>query len=367
MSDKPSLLITGVSGFIGLWVAKEAIESKKYKVFGSVRDAKNEKGTKKIREALGDLGDQISFRSLNLDDQASIEKAVEGMQYILHLASPFPAESPKNEDEIIVPAVNGTKFVVEAAAKHKVKRVVITSSVAAILDHTKGTIEVDEKSWPSNADDLPAYYKSKIQAERAAWKFNEEQKGDHIVEIITVNPGVVTGPILSSTGGTSQKIFMDIMIGEMMSIPKTYMPIVDVRDVAKGHLAALQKGKAGERYALVEKTIFMPELGQVLYEEFNQYGYKCTNGEMCLATIWLGSFFSEDAKGFYNDWNINCSINNEKSKKDLGLTYTTNKKSLTDMGYSFIKMGVVEDKVKAADKDKNSEAGDEDHKEEVKK
>jgi nucleoside-diphosphate-sugar epimerase len=303
--SKPTLLITGINGFIGAWVVKFALESKKYNVYGTVRNHTDKEKIEPLKKALGELFDELTLVSMDLEKDETVVKACENMEYILHVASPFPVESPKNEDEVIKPAVNGTLSVLKAVTGTKTKRVIITSSVAAIMDHTKGDIKVDETNWPSNADELTPYYKSKIQAEKAAWKYWKELKEDQRFELVTLNPGVVTGKLLTKAGGGSVKIFEMIMKGDLWSIPQVYFPTVDVKDVAHAHIIALTKAKSGERYAITAGTYFMPDLGQLMSDEFTQYGYKVTTGTMCKFTAWMASFVNTDAAGFYNDWFVN--------------------------------------------------------------
>lgn len=288
------------------------------------------------------------------------------MDFILHVASPFPVASPKNEEEVIKPAVEGTLSVLKAVKGTNTKRVVITSSVAAIMDHTGADKEVDETSWPPNADELTPYYKSKIQAEKKAWEYWKELKSDETFELVTVNPGVVTGPLLTKAAGGSVKIFEMIMKGDLWSIPQVYFPTVDVRDVARAHLQALTLAKSGERYAIVQKTYYMPDLGQMMSEEFSQYGYKVTTGTMCKFTAWMASFVDTDAKGFYNDWGVNCQVKNKKSQEELKMEYMEIKESLKDMGESFIELGIVENLKKEAEKDP-SDHGDKEEKKKAKK
>ena len=241
------LLITGVGGYIGLWIAKKAIEEHKYEVYGSVTSKSNQAKLDKIKAAIGDeTFAKLNIVELNLMNEDTIDKAVEGMNFILHVASPFPSQTPRDPKEVIDPAVNGTKYVLKAASKHKVTRVVVTSSIAAIMDHTRGSGKeyvVTEENWPPNPTELTPYYQSKYYAEKAADEFEVNQSSDgHKVEVIKVNPGVVMGKLLSKSDGTSEKVFRDILTGAMMSIPQVYFPCVDVQDVADAHFLALEKG-----------------------------------------------------------------------------------------------------------------------------
>ena len=150
------------------------------------------------------------------------------------------------------------------------------------------------------------------------------------------------------------------MTGKLSSIPKNYFPWIDVRDAADAHLAALEKGKDGSRYALVENTYFYPQIGEILYDEFSQMGHSVTTGQMCLATIWLASFYTSEVKYFYDTWGYKCTVLNDKIVDELEIEFITLKKSLIDMGYSLMEHGIVKDLRGKSDFDKNSERGEPD-------
>ena len=134
----PLLLITGINGFLGSWVTKKALDSGKYRVRGTIRDHTNKDKIELLKEAFGDQFDEIELVSANLLDNDSLAKAVEGCEYVLHVASPFPPASPKDEDEVIKPAVDGTIGILQACVNSTVKRVVTTSSIACIQDPSLG-------------------------------------------------------------------------------------------------------------------------------------------------------------------------------------------------------------------------------------
>lgn len=156
-----------------------------------------------------------------------------------------------------------------------------------------------------------------------------------------MHPGVVSGPLLTKASGGSVQTFQMIMSGKLFSIPQVYFPCVDVRDVAEAHVRSLTMAKNGERYAITQGTYFLPDLGKVMYDEFSKHGHKCSTRKMGKTTAWLASFVNQDAKGFYNDWGVNCHIKNDKSVKDLKMEYRPINESLKDMGYSLIEHGLV--------------------------
>ena len=125
------------------------------------------------------------------------------------------------------------------------------------------------------------------------------------MQCVIVNPGLVTGPMLLRNVEESQRLFEDIVTGKTSSLNQLYLNIVDVGDAATGHLAALEKGLDGHRYALTEGTYFLPKLAKHLSDEFSQMGYDVTTAETCLFTTWAGSYFTKESKHLYYKWNVN--------------------------------------------------------------
>ena len=343
-SAKPKLLVTGITGYVGAWVTLKVLETDQYSVRGTVRDKSNEAKMQALKEAFGDHFDKIELFNADLTDKESLRIAAEGCDYVIHVASPFPLEDPKNEDEVIKPAVEGTTGILEAVKGTQIKRVVITSSIVAIVDYTMGNIEVDETSWPSNLDALTPYYKSKTLAERAAWDFIENLEEDEKFELVTINPGLVIGPLLTKGTGTSQKLFTDFMRGKFPSAPQIYTSVVDVRDVADAHVKALTC-EPYKRYAVVDDTYLLPDLCKMLRKEFRQYGYKVTYRKTWKSTAYLASVFIKSIRQTLKSWKIRCHVKNDNAKKDLGIDFIKAEKSMVDMGYSLIKHGFVPDKI----------------------
>mmetsp|Transcript_42751 Transcript_42751/g.50099 ORF Transcript_42751/g.50099 Transcript_42751/m.50099 type:complete len:283 (-) Transcript_42751:41-889(-) len=275
----------------------------------------------------------------------SLKEAVEGCDYVLHVASPLPAESPKDEDEVIKPAVQGTVGILEACVGSTVKKLVITSSCVAIFDYMKGERVVDENDWAEITKSTTPYFKSKILAEKEAWNFYDNlSDSDKTFELSTVNPGLVVGPLLTKAEGSSQSIVTKILTGGFPRLPVAYFPCVDVRDVADAHIKAL-KAESGMRYALTEDTYKMADLGRFISDEFKPYGYKVTTKELWKVAAWALSFAVADMKAFWSGWNIRVHVKNDRAKEKLGMEFISIKDSLIDMCYSLIKHGFVEDRV----------------------
>lgn len=343
-SKLPLLLITGINGYLGAWVTLKALESKKYRVRGTVRDHKNKEKLEPLKKAFGELFDQIELVSADLNDADSLAKAVKGCQYVLHVASPYPAASPKDEDEVIKPAVEGTIAILEACVGSTVKRVVTTSSCAAINDFSNGDADYDETHWPEITKSTTPYVKSKILAEKASWDYIDTlTKEERTFEFSTINPGVIIGPLLIKATGTSQKIISSLLEGKYPSCPQAYFPYIDVRDCADAHIRALE-AKPFERYALTRGTYKFSEIGTIIRDNFEKMGYSVVYQDMYKLTAWAASFFDKDVDSIYNDWNVKCNILNDKATKELRLEYTELKDSVIEMCYSMMDHGLVEDK-----------------------
>src|SRR5207302_4823624 len=199
-----------------------------------------------------------------------------GCDYVVHVASPFPNETPKSEDELIRPAVDGTLRVLRAASGAGVKRVVLTSSIAAVSSGHRDEAVRTEADW-SVVDRGPAYAKSKTLAERAAWDFARESG----IELVAVNPGMVLGPLRGRTVGTSAQVVRRLLTRDVPASPKLGFAPVDVRDVATAHRLALETpAAAGNRYILAGEHLWMRDIAAVLAEEYNPLGYRVPTGSL---------------------------------------------------------------------------------------
>ena len=261
------VLLTGISGYIGNHCAVELLKNG-YSVRGSVRSlSKKEKVIEAISKEI-DPKDNLEFCELDLLKDKGWDKAMEGCEFVLHVASPFVMIEPKDENEYITPAVDGTLRALKAAKKSGIKRVVLTSSMVSMLEDADKSINVDHNSWSNaKAKNISAYAKSKTLAERSAWDFIKNQNEENPLELSVVNPGPVFGPTLSGNlEGASMGMFKNMMIGKMPMVPKSSINMSDVRDVAKIHVLALENKNAnGKRFIVTtEKPYAFQDLAQIL-------------------------------------------------------------------------------------------------------
>src|SRR5580704_8533021 len=255
-----TVLVTGGSGFIGSHCILQLLAAG-HSVRTTVRNLNREAEVRAMLRIGGvenggvQAGDRLSFFAANLEQDAGWPQAVTGCDYVLHVASPFPANVPKTDDDLIVPAREGALRVLRAASHAGVKRVVLTSSFAAIgYGQKPQTAPFNETNWTDpNGEGVGAYAKSKTLAERAAWDFvNSLGSRPGALELSVVNPVAVFGPVLGPDVSTSILIVQKMMDGAVPGVPRLYFGAVDVRDVADLHLRAMTDPAAkGERFLAV--------------------------------------------------------------------------------------------------------------------
>ena len=260
------VLVTGGSGFIAMHCMLKLFAAG-YRVRTTVRSLAREAEVRATLKAAGaEPGDRLAFFPADLTADAGWTEAAAGCDYVMHVASPFPVNVPQHEDELIVPAREGALRLLRAARAANVRRVVLTSSFAAIgYGHPPVDRPFTESDW-SNAEGegVSAYAKSKTLAERAAWDYMAREGGD--MELAVVNPVGVFGPALGADISTSIEIVKRMMDGALPALPRITFGVVDVRDVADLHLMAMtHPDAAGERYlAVAGEFVSMREIGLML-------------------------------------------------------------------------------------------------------
>lgn len=259
-----SVLVTGGSGYIGGWCVIQLLQQG-YVVRTTVRDLRREAG---VRAALGqvvDPGNRLSFHRADLTSDEGWDEAVAGCDYVLHVASPLGVAEPKDPQVLIRPAREGARRAVGAAIRAGVKRVVLTSSVAA-TSHRAGSPDsvADETVWTDpDAPGVSAYAQSKTLAERAAWDLIGASGGG--TTLATVNPALVLGPVLSKDFSESVQVVERLLTGRVPGLPRLGFNVVDVRDVADLHIRAMTAPQAaGQRFIAAGTYAWMTELAALL-------------------------------------------------------------------------------------------------------
>ena len=259
------VLVTGASGFIAEHCIIELLKNG-YSVKGSLRSMNREQ---EVRDAIKTETDdtKLEFCKLDLLEDDGWEDAMWDCDYLMHVASPFVIEDPKDENELIKPAKEGTLRALNAAKKAGIKRVVLTSSVAAVNSHMMSGTS-DHTTWTDiNSKYVTPYQKSKTIAEKAAWDFYNNQNSSNKMELAVINPGGVMGPQLGNDlGGASTQIVSQLISGKFPMIPALSFPFIDVRDVAILHLKAMTTPEAdGKRFiAAHSEPTWMYQVAEVL-------------------------------------------------------------------------------------------------------
>ena len=259
------VLVTGASGFIAEHCIIELLKNG-YSVKGSLRTMNREQ---EVRDAVKTETDdtKLEFCKLDLLEDDGWEDAMWDCDYLMHVASPFVIEDPKDENELIKPAKEGTLRALNAAKKAGIKRVVLTSSVAAVNSHMMSGTS-DHTTWTDiNSKYVTPYQKSKTIAEKAAWDFYNNQDNSNKMEMAVINPGGVMGPQLGNDlGGASTQIVSQLISGKFPMIPALSFPFIDVRDVAILHLKAMTTPEAdGKRFiAAHSEPTWMYQVAEVL-------------------------------------------------------------------------------------------------------
>lgn len=274
------------------------IIKKGYAVRGSLRNlSKTGEVVKGITKEIDPKGN-LEFCELDLMKDSGWDKAMEGCDYILHIASPFVVKVPKDENELIKPAVEGTLRALKAAKNAGVKRVILTSSTAAMQGGKYGLIKINQDSWTDiNEKSVTAYFKSKTLAEKSAWEFVENQNGGTKLELVVVNPGPIYGPTLTGNlDNEAMGFFKKLINGQVPMLPQAYSVMSDVRDIASIHVAALENEKAnGNRFIVTtERPHAIQEIATILKSN----GYKKVSTK--IAPTFLLKFmakFNDEAKG----------------------------------------------------------------------
>jgi dihydroflavonol-4-reductase len=242
---------------------------------------------------------------------------------------------------IIKPAVEGTLSVMRAAHKHKVKRVVITSSAVAMIVGNLDRV-INEEDWSILSVCQP-YEKSKTMAEKAAWDFLDALPEHEKFELVVVNPAFILGPNFAVSDFTSGDIIKQMMSGKLPGMPVIQFPVVDVRDCAIAHLKALTVPEArNQRFICSAESLWFGEIAGALKEEFGA-DYKIKSGNLKYCTIKLVSCFDRQARLILPVWNKQIKLENDKSIQILGMEYRDTKTTIKEMGHALIKCGIVPD------------------------
>jgi nucleoside-diphosphate-sugar epimerase len=319
------VLVTGGSGYLGTQLIAALIRDG-HDVRATVRSLDGEEGVRAAvrRGGVDDAGLELVAADLISDD--GWPAALEGVEEVHHVASPIPSAQPKDPDELIIPAREGTVRVLKAARDAGARRVVLTSSFAAVGYSPKPVRDYTEADWTDpDTPGLPPYPRSKAIAERAAWDFIETEGRD--TQLVAVNPTFIVGPSLVSSLRSSLSGFKAIIEGTMPTLPRQRFGVVDVRDVADAHIRAMATADAaGKRYLVLADgpTITWLGLAQILRDHLGPAGERVT---------------TDEAPG---EEPSPLTIHNDRAKRELGWQPRPAKASIVETADSLRDLGLLE-------------------------
>jgi nucleoside-diphosphate-sugar epimerase len=331
-----TILVTGGTGYIGAWVTKKLLE-RGYTVRLTVRDKSRTDKYTYLQEISDKSEGNLELWEADLLKMGSYDEAAKGANAIIHMASPFTLRFKDPIKDLIEPAVNGTKNVLEAANKSQtVKRIVLTSSVAAVhgdtIDMTESGLEefTEEHFNYSSSPKHQPYSYSKVAAEKTAWEIEKKQND---WKLVVINPSFVMGPSLSKTSDSESIQFMkDMLSGKFKSgAPDLQFGFVDVRDVAEAHILGLENENIEGRHILAERTAGVLDVVNIIRNEFGEkYKLPKKNAPKFLLMM-MGWMFGISRKFVKNNVGYPLKLNTTKSIEKLKLKYTPLEKTMKDM------------------------------------
>lgn len=344
-----TVLVTGGSGFIGSHCILQLLAAG-HKVRTTVRDLGREAHVRALLKNGGARPEgQIFFYPADLTNDAGWAEAARSCDYVLHVASPFPSTVPRDENELIVPAREGALRVLRASRDAGVKRVVLTSSFAAIgYGHEPQTAPFSETDWtdPDGSDVMP-YTKSKTLAERAAWDFIErEGRG---LELSVVNPVGVFGPVLGADYATSILFVQRLMDGELPGLPRMCFGVVDVRDVADMHLRAMTHPAAkGERFlAVAGDFLWIVEVAKTLRARMGEAARRVPTRQLPNWLVRLAALRDPAVKQIVPELGEWKNATNEKARRVLGWFPRSSEEAVVATAESLVRLGLLKGGSKA--------------------
>ena len=341
------VLVTGGSGFIAMHCTLKLLAAG-YRVRNTVRSLAREAEVRATLKAAGtDTGDRLDFCAADLTADAGWSEAAAGCDHVLHVASPFPVNAPRHEDELIVPARDGALRLLRAARSANVKRVVLTSSFAAIgYGHAQADRPFTEHDWTrAEGEGVSAYAKSKTLAERAAWDFMAREGGD--MELAVVNPVGVFGPALGADFSTSIEIIRRMMDGALPALPRVTFGVVDVRDVADLHLLAMTRPEAaGERFlAVAGGFVSLHDIGLMLRRRLGDAASRVPTRELPDWLLRIVAIFDKSARQIVPELGKRKDATADKARRVLGWQPRSAEDAVAATAESLVALGLLKHRV----------------------
>ena len=341
-SSKP-ILVTGASGFVALHTIIQLLQHG-YTVRATLRSLSREAEVRETISKHVQANDRLEILPADLEQESGWNEAMQNVEYVLHIASPFPLFEPKHEDELIVPAVQGTQRVLRAAHQAGIKRVVQVSSNAAIsAGHSGENKTFTEADWSDVEKNIGAYSKSKTLAERAAWDFINGAENLNKMELAVINPPLILGPVPNKGVRTSIELVRTMMLGQVPGVGRIKMGMVDVRDVASAIILAMNTPEAaGNRFLVAaDKSMWLKDIADLLYDKYAARGYKINRIQFPSFLVRFIALFDKKISRVTESLDWDYELSNEKAKRILKWTPRSAEESILSMAESLIEQGFV--------------------------
>ncbi|WP_420431028.1 NAD-dependent epimerase/dehydratase family protein [Hyphobacterium sp.] len=337
------VLVTGISGFIAKHVALQLLQAG-HEVVGTVRSLDKAGDTRDALVRHGIDHSMLEFVEADLTGDDGWAEAVAGCDYVQHLASPFPLAQPEDREALVPAARDGLLRVVRAALNADVKRVVVTSSLAAVMYNPKfkGEFEAGPDDWTDpDWKPISPYIVSKTRAEQALWALLDERNARDKATVI--NPGLVLGPALDERIGTSLQLVEMLLKGAYPAVPPICFPTVDVRDLAALHIAAMDSpGTAGLRLLAAADTLSMQEAALVLKEAFPAFERKIPTKQLPAFVVRLLAIFDASLKSVTADLGRRRIARTAYVTEKTGIAFRPAREAVIAAAESLMEYGIIE-------------------------
>lgn len=351
MTDSP-VLVTGASGFVASQVVRALLDGG-YHVRGTVRDPQKAEALAKLKGAR----ERLELVAADLLTPGAFDAACVGCTHVMHTASPYTIDVKDAQKDLVEPAEQGTLNVLASAKKAGVKRVVLTSSMAAVTDEPDAKKTLTEKDWNTKSSlTRNPYYFSKVRGERAGWEYVQREKPGF--DLVVINPFMVIGPSLVAALNPSNEIIANLLTGKYPGIASLTRGFVDVRDVALAHVLAMSTPRAKGRYVCAAGTKSMRDVVKVLvdrgygakFPKLSKTSKRSLDNTLGNLLVRLNSLFQPSGVGTYVRTHIGRTpvFDNKKIKGELGMTFRSIDQSLVDTVEDLVRWGHVPAPIGAA-------------------
>lgn len=339
VNNSETVLVTGGSGYLGSWIIV-ALLREGFTVRTTVRSLTKESGVRAGIAELVDPQDKLAFFEADLLQDDGWQTAIDGCQYVIHVASPMGDKDPQGTD-IITPSRSGTLRVLNAASRAGVRRVVLTSSAMAAMPPAGSEAAISEAQWTDLPDEPQNQYpRAKTLAERDAWTYVAGERGG--LELTTILPGFIQGPAIGNTFSASVGMVARMLKGEMPAVPRIGFSIVDVRDLADLHVRAmLSPDAAGERMLASGDFLWLRDFAAVLRERLGEGAAKAPKNEIPDSIVIEMAKSNPQMAAIAPNLGVERNVDATKAERLLGWKTRPAAQSITDAARSLIEKGLV--------------------------